>query len=619
MQNVLNYQVTYGAPAPAPHPDPDATLFASEDGLVASLSSQECIFQIRRSGETHVMTFQVLQAMDQCREFRSLDEHAARIESTIAGLAGKRADIRRVLEGLIQRGLLVSDQAFIERLTSAPTVANTEMRAVFIRACDRPEQLERLLKSLTEYERTHRAGRRYVVLDDSSLAANTNAQRDLLREFARTTGCKAGYMGRAESQKLAERLGKAVPAAKQTLARLLLRDAHPQAQRFGGGRGWNLALLLSAGSRLALLDDDLSLPLRRADYARDGLDPNPNALSPARFPASMEEAFAWGSEFVEDPFELHLRGCGQSLGALISSDYPIERNALRGLSLGRLGEFNPNTRVVATQTGSYGSSRTETGLWLYQLDADSREEFWRERSDYQRNVEAQHVWHAAAQAHIATMANFTPLTLDNSRMLPCTNPVGRGEDGLAGALMRYCHPHTVLLQLPEAVGHRQEVQRKRSDKTMAAFTPRVNHFLRDYVQRQQGVFRAAAVDHRMHTLAEVLRDLAVSDKDEQVAHLKEYMSYIRADLIDRIQHQIEAVPDAPVYWQADARNIVQANARALLANSPPLLADWPEDLDEAGCADALSAELNEFADACEVWPMLWQHAAEQGEKLLSGV
>src|SRR3954451_17957683 len=98
MPNSLNYQVTHTAAPPLPAPpklDPDAPLFASEDGLVASLSAQECIFQIKRSGDTHVMTFQVLQALDQCREFRSLDEHSARIESTIAGLAGKREDIKR--------------------------------------------------------------------------------------------------------------------------------------------------------------------------------------------------------------------------------------------------------------------------------------------------------------------------------------------------------------------------------------------------------------------------------------------------------------------------------------------------------------------------------------------
>ena len=620
MSNSLNYQVTYTAAPPMAAPlklDPNAPLFASEDGLVASLSSQECIFQMKRSGETHVMTFQVLQALDQCREFRSLDEHSARIESTISGMAGKREDIKRVLESLIQRGLLISDTGFIERLTRVPARAPAELRGIFIRACDRPQQLGRLLKSLTEYERRHRAGRRYVVLDDSALPAHANEQRDLLREFARTTGCKVGYVGAAERDKLAEKFVKAQPQARAAVRALVLRDANARMQRFGGGRAWNLALLLTAGARLALLDDDLCLPLRRPDFARDGLDPNPNALALARFPANIEEAFGVGQEVTEDPFALHLASCGQTLGTVVQDRYRLERTALRGVNLGRLDALSEKSQIVATAHGTYGSTRAETALWLYQLDADSRADFWRDRATYQRNIEAQHVWHSVGQARVMPAANFTPFTLDNAAMLPCTNPLGRGEDGLAGALMRYCQPHTLALELPESIGHVQETPRRRSDKTLSAYEPRVNHFLRDFVQRQFGLFHAADPGQRLQFLGAVLRDLASASVNDRIAHLREYLSYVRADLIDRTQHQIEAATDAPIYWQADARTIVQANAKALLANAPPRLGDWATDIDEAGCANALSEELNAMADACQHWPALWQHAAEQGDKLLS--
>lgn len=621
MANSLTYQANFTPPTLtlAPKPESNAPVFASEDGLVASLSSQECIFIIKRTGDTHVMTFQVLQALDLCREFRTLEEHTTRIQSTITGLVGKRDEVRRVLESLILRGLLVSDQAFVDRITSMPARGTTDLRAVFIRACDRPKSLSRLLRSLTDYERTHQAGRRYVLLDDSGLAANINEQRDLLREFARTTGCKASYFGAAERAKLIDKFNKAQPQAKGVTAALLERNAHPHAQRFGGGRGWNLALLLSAGARMSILDDDLVLPLRRPDYVREGLNPNPDAIAFARFPASMDEAFAAGEEVAIDPFALHMESCGQNLGAVIQAHYPLDRKSLRGLNLGRLDTLNETARIVATQVGSYGSARSETALWLYQLDAESREDFWRDRAAYQRNAEAQHLWHTVAQARVMPMANFTPFMIDNSQMLPCTNPVGRGEDGYAGALMRFCHPDTLTLDLPESIGHVQESSRKRSDKTMAAFLPRFNHFMRDFVSRQFGLFHAADPARRMELLSNVMRDLSRASEADRTMRLREYLSYVRADIIDRIQHQVEGVPDAPIYWQADARAIVQANARELLARAPQRLGDWPEDIDEAGCARALSAELDTLADACEQWPALWKYAAEQGEKLLSNV
>ena len=619
MENSLNYQFNYGVQPAAAVPlrvDPNAPLFASEDGMVASLSSHECIFVAKRSGEPHVMTFQVLQALDQCREFRTLDEHIARIQSTISGLGGKRDEVKRVLDSLTQRQLLVSDQQFIERMRSAP-VPQAPMRAVFVRACDRPAQLEQLLRSLTDYERRFRAGRHYIVIDDSVLPAHVNEQRDLLREFARTTGCKASYIGATERSRIVDKLARARPDSKSVAARLLVREAHTQAPRFGGGRGINLALLLGAGARLALLDDDLRLPLKLPDYARPGLDANPAATQVARFHASMEEALRDGAEIDCDPFELHLDACGQLLGAL--ARYPLERAALRGMNMTRLELLSGSSRAVTTHHGTYGSSRAEIGTWLYSLDDDSRSRFWADRASYLRNVEAQFVWHGVAQARPLEVAGFTPFTIDNSRLLPCTNPVGRGEDSLASALIRYCHPDAVALELPEAIGHAQETTRTRSDKTHTAYTPRVNHFLRDYVQRQFGLFKAQELPQRLNLLASVLRDLAGASRADRVAHLREYLGYVRANTIDRLQHQLEAATSAPVYWQADVRSIVQANAKALLSKSPPRLGDWSDDLDANACADALAGETTEMAEALEHWPGLWQSAAEQGEKLLTGL
>src|SRR5690349_23635513 len=224
MTTELDYRIDFGTVNPAmpqPRIDPDAPLFASEDGVVASLSNNECIFQTRRTGDTHVMTYQVLQALDQCREFRTLDEHIARIQTTIAGLQTQRDNVQRVLQSLADRGLLVSDRAFLDRLASAPPVAAAPApRAVFIRACNRPAELERLLRSLADYERRFRASRRYVLLDDSTDMTAANRHRDLLREFARSTGSVLTYLGAAEQARLVERLAKGVPQGAKTLPSL---------------------------------------------------------------------------------------------------------------------------------------------------------------------------------------------------------------------------------------------------------------------------------------------------------------------------------------------------------------------------------------------------------------
>ena len=619
----INYRIDYPLPAGTflAMPDSNAPMYASEDGRVASLSSEECIFVVKRSGASHVMTVQVLQALDLCREFRTLEEHAARIEAMVAGLAGKRDDVRRVLEGLVQRKLLLADDAFIARLQDAAPRDAPPLRAVFIRACDRPDRLAHLLSSLADYERRHRARRRYVLIDDSSLAASVNEQRDLLREFARSTGCKVGYFGRSESVRLVEALARARPRARDAARAMLLRDAHPQAQRFGGGRSRNLALLLSAGARMILLDDDLRLPLRRPEFAGAGLDPDPDATAHARFYASMEQALGSGSEIDEDPFELHLESCGQTLATCVNGRYGLRRDALRGLNLGRLDLLKPDARIATTHHGSYGSSRSESTLWLYHaIDPAGREEFWRDRESYTRNVDAHFVLYGADKARVVEVAGFTPFALDNSIMLPCTNPVGRAEDSLGSALTRYCLPDSVALDLPVAIGHVQESLRKRYANTHGASQPRVNDFLREFTARQFGLFKAEDPAQRLTLLAQVMRDLARASVRERIDNLTEYRGFVHAGIIDRLQRQLEATAAAPLYWRADVRAIVQANSKELLAaNAAPRLAEWPQDIDAAGCARALAGELDTMADACEHWPSLWQYAAEQGDRLTTAL
>lgn len=621
MSSNLQYQYTFDAtPAtaiPPLRPNPATPVYASEDAVVASLSNSECVFQVKRTGDAHVMTFQVLQALDQCREFRTLDEHVTRIQSTIPGLEQQREAVTRVLQSLIERDLLISDARFTQRLTTATPRPLQPLRAIFIRACDRPAQLERLLATVGEYERRHRAGRHYVVLDDSSLATNIDRHRDLLREFARTTGCKASFFGPAERQRLVERFAKAVPGSTAVLQQLLLPAAG--ATRFGGGRSWNLALLLSAGGRFVLFDDDQRLPLRRHELAQGGLDLNPTQSPFARFYRNMEEALAGGEEIADDPFGLHLDVCGLSIGELIArSEFGINRESLRGLNLARLAHLNSDTRVLVTQQGTYGSARSESAAWIYHLDAAGRADLCASREAYLANVEAQFIWQGTSRARLSPISWFTPFAFDNSMLLPCTNAMGRGEDALFSAAAHFCHPDALALELPFAVGHVQEQSRRRSQRSLLASTPRVNHFATDYIQRQFGSFLASDPAQRLELLANIFRDLAGASEMVRITHLREYLNYVRADAIERLQQQFESASDAPVFWQADVRSIIDANGRALIAKAPPRLGDWGEDFDNAACARALRDELQALAANYSAWPALWERARELGDKTLAG-
>ncbi|HPG94969.1 MAG TPA: hypothetical protein PLR28_10480, partial [Dokdonella sp.] len=389
MTTTPEFQVNYGQLSPAaqtPRASPESPLYAAIDAMVAPLSSDEYAFIAKDSGERHVLSHHVLQTLDQCREFRSIDEHVARVVSVVPGLT-QQDRIRKGLEGLAATGLLISDKNYLDRLKRAPEAAPRTLHAVYIRACDRPEQLRLLLDSLANYERRFRVARPIVLLDDSVDAKNRDQNRDLLREFARAVGNPVSYVGPSERARLRERLLKAVPQAGASLEWLL--DRGPRTRRGGGGRSWNIALLLSAGRMFAMLDEDFRFPLRRHAEVRPGLEPNPAVAASARFYRRLDDALAAGEEDAADPFEAHLGVCGARLGAaLAQADYRLDRESLRGINLGRLEHLRGDAPILYTLNGTCGSSGTESALWLYQLDAESRADFWVDRDAYLHNIEA---------------------------------------------------------------------------------------------------------------------------------------------------------------------------------------------------------------------------------------
>lgn len=610
----FNYSSEIGAMQPGAGASTQP-LFASVDGRVASLSNEECVFQPRDGGEVHVMTHQVLQALDQCREFRTIDEHVARIASVLPGLSGQNEAVRRVLSFLIDRGVVISDADFLARLGASSSTQAAPLACLAIRACDRPQQVTRLLSSLQE--QAQRYGRRdpLLLLDDSRSADSTRAHRDALRAHSEQTGADVVHLDADAARTVLSKLARACPQAQALIETL---QSAGTGSGFGGGRGYNLALLLTAGRRLCLLDDDYVLPFHHASHAAPGLEPTPSTAFESRFHGDLDQALMAGAPLIEDGFALQENLVGHELGAIAvgESDFALDRDSLRGKTLARLAHLRGEARVLATYTGTRGASFTSDSLWLYRLAGQSRDLFWADRDLYLHNIHAETMEFAPSRAIVRRHGLFTPFMLDNSRLLPCTANNGRGEDGLFGISASYLYPESVTLHLPLTIAHVQEGRRGRFDKALRPLTPGVNRFLREWILNQAQPARSADPAERLYFLGAQLEDLAGASVRSRVDVLEEYLRYVRADLIEHLQQQLLSAQQAPVYWVADVRRIVETNGRALLASEPPGLEEWQDDIDAETCAARLREACLQLASAYRVWPALWRAAADVGERLL---
>jgi hypothetical protein len=613
----VEFKIDFGNALPPP-PPADAPLHASIDGVAFPLGTDECVFRPRGGGEPHVMTLDVLSALDATRAFRTLDEHAREVANRLPQLAGRTEAVRPVLENLAARGLLAGDAEFLGRFDTAATGKSAaDFRAIVIRTCDRPARLAALLETLASNETRHRGGHRVVVIDDSLEAGNVSRNAELIRAHAGQARIDARHVTPASWERLLDRCRRAVPEAKPALEELLARDAGGQ-PRIGGGKTFNLALLLSAGARFAVFDDDFLLPLRRHAGTDAHLRLDPERAPTSTIHSALDAALADGEAFDGDPIAAHLAWCGHALGELLARAPEMRpmRADLRGLALSRLGGLSASTRILATVNGHRGHSGSAGRDWLFLLGAAERAGFTRDREHYLATLARPHVVFSDDAFVIARRSVFTPFMVDAGAVLAPTLATGRNEDCLFGALNQALWPASRVLRTPYTIGHRQEAAGLPKAPRVVAEQAALPDFVADWLTQRGVEVRGADPERRLARIADLLEDLVDAPASTRVDLLAEYLAMRRADLVRRLQEAFAAAPDAPVYWQADVRERIEANGRALVSAEPPRLAGWPEGLDAGACADRLAIELGSFTRALRCWSPLFAHAAARGERLL---
>jgi hypothetical protein len=599
---------TFRGPAPVPV----GPLYASVDGRVSRLGNDEIVFFDPRSGRSHVMTEQVLRALDLCRELRPLADHVGRVAAGIPGLQGQNEAVRRVLEGLVKSGLLVSHEDLLQQFAAAAPLQPAPFFGVCIRACDRPEQLRALLASLLDYERRHRPGHRYLVLDDSRQPEAARRHQDLVREFAEAAGVRAHCLGREAWDGIVDDLVREVPGGERL--RPLLQRSSQDARPRGGGIGKNLITLLTAGQRYALLDDDFVFPLRRHPEFLPGLY-FAGGVAPRTY-ASREQALAAGAEFEADPIAQQLALCGQNLGSISRSggELALERTQLAGLNLGRTATLRPEARVAMTVNGHRGSAGASGVAWLFALNAQARAGMVENRDTYLAGLKDPPVWFGARVWRAVPGNNFTPFLVDNAALMPCTSPFGRSEDALFAGLAALARTDAVVLESPYAIAHLQESGRERLEAMKRPETPDLNLCLAEFARQVAGDVHALDPARRLGGFCARLRDLADADEGGIANHLREYLAYLRSNIVQALQGSLAQAKDAPIHWAADLRSVVETNGRAILDRGAPRFAGWSEDMDEAACAARFREEAQVLADGLERWPQAFDAAARLGKR-----
>ncbi|WP_018233508.1 hypothetical protein [Thioalkalivibrio thiocyanodenitrificans] len=558
---------------------PHSMLLRTTDGSVATLLARP-----------------LARGLEVCRRFATLDQHADLLARRLG--ASDRAEVRRSLEALHGRGHFIDASAFLSRLDAGADVPASSPLPVYVRTCGRPDDLVRLLDAL---HGACAAGQTVAVIDDSADTDTERANQDACRAAA-ARGLDVGYAGRHGLDPVLSEVAGDDPDDAAILRWLLAPERGPGEGSYGAAL--NRVLLLSAGRRALLLDDDAALtPLRPAHVTPGPLSlssrPYDNRYYPADHPHDECRALPLSA------FEEHARLLGQGVGAVLANETPEARlTALRETEPGLPDRLNAHAAVKLSVNGVVGDSGAPSNLQLFLTAPENLGPALASEARYEALVTGHTVWRGRAGLNLSPVCILTLTTLagvDNRTLVPPVLPLGRGEDYLFGAALEFLYPEMFVAELPWSLLH-SPGRGRRYDRGLfdRPVTPGGSQILAEAIRAEAPRCRARAPEARLAHLGELVSGWARLDDDALGAMFEELVVASRSALLGRLDESLRRHADSPEFVRADLRKLIERNN------------DFrPETLRPARLDD-LRLAWGRYGRALALWPRLWARLRVQG-------
>lgn len=567
-----------------------------------------------RNGKRAMVMPEVYAALLQCSQFKTIQQHAASVSKAIPGMQDKQAEIQTVLQSMIKSGMMVSAKNTCDRLKieTSPVENRTDTPIVAILTWERPEALERLLESIASNCGTEKLQRLYVI-DDSRKTENISSNQALVEQFASRFKTPLVYFGQKEQQELLGDLAERLPQHEAAIR--FLADQSLWRDQWTSGLGRNLALLLSCGHRLVMMDDDTVCDLYDAPALKQHITFSDDPRQADFFASETDWAYLH-QPINPDPINRHMQCLGLSYSEALTV---LGKNHLKATGLENatallVSELTPDSRVLVTECGSLGCPGTSSNTWLPHMAPGSLRQMLASGEKTNNAIKHRKVWSGRNQPHFSPRPNMSQITgFDNSHSLPPYLPILRGEDRLFGNMLDFIFPTSVMLDYPWAIPHLPLPARGWRNRDLD-FTPGDSFpaFIFEKVLEYKSDCQSALPDDRLSALAAWFYDLAAASPESLTDMHRE--SRLHGDSLSLLELStlLSEAKSAPVDWQNYLRNgISQLNTDINKASradfklkgipstmeSDELIAFWKDTL--AGFAQALSA-----------WPDIRQAAAE---------
>ncbi|MEH6591055.1 MAG: hypothetical protein V7746_12395 [Halioglobus sp.] len=612
-----SYQNGGTAPAETPAPAPANTqqsLYAFVDCERVNLQNGGVLLIHKHSDKQMVVAAEVSVALHSCAIFRTLDEHVEVLTSTVPQLAGQQADVTQVLAMIRDAGLMTSAADVCQRLQQAVPAATLAPTRVFIITCDRPAAVQRLLQSmmmagnLTSHEAL-------FLVDDSRNTENAAINRELVEKFNLSSPRDMHYIGAEAQIEMLNRLISELPGKEEGIRFLIDRERWTHHKSYGLTR--TFCLLLSVDKRAIVMDDDVICASIASPYSKDGVIFGDIGRE-IEFYSSEQNILARTSKTDTNPLTGHAECLGLNMSDAIEKLGlgTLTEQALDGANAAYLSQWNANSPVLVTQSGTIGDPGTPTTDWVFSVDKESARRMLASPGGLEGALTNRHYWLGQPRPTFSKMAVISQVTgLDNTHLLPPYFPVFRGEDYLFGAMVEFLHPQSTVLEYDWSVPHFPVDQRTGKADTQpgngkGGINP--SKFITDRTTYHKGI----SPETHLKKLALLVEELAeTADSD--------LMSIFRAEVAENQSAQItqlnaKLVDDIPRTdaWREHLQQCLNNVAQAV--NEPAKLEDIPGIMNNYSSEQILTsfhAYAGSFAIALTGWPDIRRAAKTVSDKL----
>ena len=569
------------------------------------------ILHAQHSGAGLLVQPDVARALELCTPFRSLEAHTQQVTALLPALKEHKEHTRQTLMGIAQQGLMESSEVAWQRITGQTSASDREQRCrLFILTCDRPEALKRLLKPLIPQLSIENTEGVWII-DDSRSSHNAGENIAILESERSGTAVPLHYFGEDARASLIDELSRAVPEHTDCIDWLLDRATWGAAPTYGVAR--NIALLLSVGKTALMLDDDTL----------------PEAVSPPKTPGSLrfaemnhrEAIFYPSAEALErhalvlpdSPVSLMQDSVGILLGVL-AKKHLKHAGALEGMSGTLISRYNPDSRVVLSQCGSWGDSGTSGLNWLLSLPVKSVKTLLAAGPTLLDSLSPISCWAGHSGPAITPFASMSQWTgIDNNTLVPPYLPAGRNEDLLFGIMLQRLQPEAAVFNGEWAIKHKP-LNERQLDATDSVTVEVGISLLADWLGKEPKDQIGLTPKRRLVGLSEEVLRLTEMNHGDRCHLIQRQLAGRRAALLNQCMSHIDALkrveslPGA-ASWQ-QFLNASRDRLYSEIQSPPSINGDVGAGKDASIDFQWLEEHGRRFSAALKAWPALREAAQE---------